>query len=87
MYKLFNKFVGGGCFILFILMKDIYPYSIDIINNIFDIKLFFGYYLYPFEYSSFLLEILCFLIFFSVLYFGYKLLKNITLRKNIFIDC
>ena len=86
-YKLLNKLIGGSSFIFFLILKDMYPYSIESIDNIFNIKLFFGYYLYPFEYSSFLLEIICFGFIFFCFFCLSKLLKKIILDKKIFIDC
>ncbi len=57
LHKSLNKVFGIVSFALILILKEGYPYSIDVITNFKQVKLFFGYYLYPFQYSNFSLEV------------------------------
>ena len=49
--------MSAALMVILLILKLGFVYSTDIIDNISKIKLFFGYYLYPFQYASFSLEL------------------------------
>lgn len=55
--KCFNYIMSAALMVILLILKLGFVYSTDIIDNISKIKLFFGYYLYPFQYASFSLEL------------------------------
>lgn len=81
LYKGFGVKFSLLYFLLILLLKDNCNYSIDVINDFKMIKLFYGYYLYPFLYSSLSLEICAFSIIMCVLLSIKEFLYYYIVRK------
>lgn len=79
-YKNVNKIVGSLFGLFIYMLKDNYTYSLDKIQSISNIHLFYGYYLYPFEYSSFSLDLCAFFLQCIILLLIYELLKYINIK-------
>lgn len=79
-YIKFNKIIGFLCFSLLLILKDGYLYTFDIINTVFKIKLFFGYYLLPIQYKSFYLEVICSIIYIVIIYCLYHVVKKVFMK-------
>lgn len=79
-YKNINRIIGSAFGIFLYMLKDNYAYSLDKIQSVSDIHLFYGYYLYPFEYSSFSLDLCAFFLQCIILLLIYELLKYINIK-------
>lgn len=86
LYKCLNKFIGGGILSLIIILNGCWQYSSNVIATFSDFHLFYGYYLYPFQYSSFIFEICCFSLEIIILLLILEIIKYINLKyKKIYV--
>lgn len=81
LFKIIDKKVVIILNIIFYIFIAATPYNDTIIDSIINIPLFMGTYFCGAVYSSFLFEILCFLLYSSVLIIIMKIMKNITLKR------
>lgn len=86
-YKLSNIIFGFISLLLILCLKLMWPYHIQIIEDFRDFKLFYGYYLYPFEYSNFAFEISSFFLIFFILLILIFLISLILYKRRKDIIC
>lgn len=80
LYKNIGKIVGSLSGFIVCMVKENFVYSIDKIQSIENIHLFYGYYLYPFEYSSFSLDLCAFFLQCIILLSIYELIKYLNVK-------
>ncbi len=81
-YKNINKILGSIVGIAICVVKENYIYSIDQVQSIENIHLFYGYYLYPFEYSNFPLDLCAFFLQCILLLMIYESIKYLNIKYN-----
>ena len=81
LFKILNKKIVIVLNIILYIFIAATPYSATTINSIINIPLFIGTYFMKAAYSNFLFEILCFLLYSSVLIIIIEVVKNITLKR------
>ena len=84
-YSGFGNLITFIIMIILLSLKENYSYSMDIIDSLCKIKLFFGYYLYPFVYSDIFLELSAFSLEVIILRAIQEFILYYILKKKIYV--
>ena len=79
-YKLFGKVFAALLLSIFIILKEGYVYSTEIISSFGNGHLFYGYFLNPFQYSNVLIDLASLVMEVMIIFSIYKLLKYLVCK-------